>query len=150
MKRLIVFCLILGCVGCSSMQKGSKEGWEDLLASDDMSSFREPKDDWMVVSDATINPDDDGLLTTTPGTGTIVNGLKGDRAPHLFTKAEYGDIEAHIEFMIPQGSNSGIYFQGRYELQILDSWGVEEPGSGGAGFGRLRRDIRAVGRRQGI
>ncbi|MHC4271602.1 MAG: 3-keto-disaccharide hydrolase, partial [Planctomycetota bacterium] len=133
MKRLIIFCLVLCCVGCSSMQKGGKEGWEDLLASGDMSAFREPTGDWMVVSEATINPDDDGLLSATPGAGTILNGLTGDRAPQLFTKAEYGDIEAHIEFMIPKGSNSGIYFQGRYELQILDSWRVEEPGSGDCG-----------------
>jgi hypothetical protein len=29
--------------------------------------------------------------------------------------------------MVPKGSNSGVYFQGRYEIQILDSWGVKEP-----------------------
>jgi hypothetical protein len=26
--------------------------------------------------------------------------------------------------MIPKGSNSGIYFQGRYEIQVYDSFGV--------------------------
>jgi hypothetical protein len=29
--------------------------------------------------------------------------------------------------MVPKESNSGVYFQGRYEIQILDSWGVKEP-----------------------
>jgi len=33
-------------------------------------------------------------------------------------------VEAHIEFMISKGSNSGVYFQGRYEVQIYDSHGV--------------------------
>ena len=40
---------------------------------------------------------------------------------------EHGDVEAHIEFVVPKGSNSGVYFQGRYEIQVFDSWGVEKP-----------------------
>jgi hypothetical protein len=27
--------------------------------------------------------------------------------------------------MVPQGSNSGIYVMGEYEIQVLDSWGRE-------------------------
>ncbi len=46
---------------------------------------------------------------------------------------EHGDIEAHIEFMVPKGSNSGVYFQGRYEIQVFDSWGVKEPQHGDCG-----------------
>ncbi|MHC4808639.1 MAG: 3-keto-disaccharide hydrolase, partial [Planctomycetota bacterium] len=37
------------------------------------------------------------------------------------------DVRAHIEFMVPRGSNSGVYFMGRYEIQILDSWGKKQP-----------------------
>ena len=40
---------------------------------------------------------------------------------------EHGDLELELEFMTPKGTNSGIYFQGRYEIQLLDSWGVKEP-----------------------
>ncbi|MCH7800724.1 MAG: DUF1080 domain-containing protein [Chloroflexi bacterium] len=40
---------------------------------------------------------------------------------------EHGDVEAHIEFIVPEGSNSGIYFMGRYEIQVLDSYGKTMP-----------------------
>jgi hypothetical protein len=58
-----------------------------------------------------------------PGAGVLVNGAKG-RTVDLLTEREFGDIEVHIEFVITKGSNSGVYFQGRYELQIYDSFGV--------------------------
>ncbi len=66
------------------------------------------------------------------GVGVLVNGPEG-KEQNLFSKAEFGDIEAHIEFNIPKGSNSGIYLQGRYEIQILDSFGVEHPKYGDCG-----------------
>ena len=52
----------------------------------------------------------------------LVNGDKG-RTGNVFSKHEHGDVMAAVEFMVPRGSNSGIYFQGRYEIQILDSHG---------------------------
>lgn len=53
---------------------------------------------------------------------------------NLVTKDEFGDALVHIEFRTPfmpeargQGrGNSGVYVQGRYEVQVLDSFG-EEP-----------------------
>ncbi len=66
------------------------------------------------------------------GTGVLVNGPTG-RTCNLLSRIEHGDVEAHVEFMVPEGSNSGIYFQGRYEVQILDSWGKEEVNYGDCG-----------------
>jgi hypothetical protein len=56
-----------------------------------------------------------------PGTGSIV------------TKKKFKDFKLHIEFRTPfmpdargQGrGNSGVYLQGRYEVQVLDSYGLE-------------------------
>ena len=46
--------------------------------------------------------------------------------PHgtdIYTEQHFGDIHLELEFMVPKGSNSGIYLMGEYEVQILDSFG---------------------------
>jgi hypothetical protein len=65
-------------------------------------------------------------LTATPGKGILVNGPTG-RTRNLLTKQQFGDIEVHLEFLIPKGSNSGVKFEGLYEIQIFDSYGVKNP-----------------------
>jgi sugar phosphate isomerase/epimerase len=52
-----------------------------------------------------------------------VNGDEG-RTSDLVTREEWGDVEVHVEFLVPKGSNSGVYLMGRYEVQVLDSFGV--------------------------
>jgi hypothetical protein len=41
----------------------------------------------------------------------------------IYTAEKFGDIRLELEFMVPKGSNSGIYLMGEYEVQILDSFG---------------------------
>lgn len=64
----------------------------------------------------------DGRMTTD---GLLMQGCTSERT--------FGSHQLHIEFRLPyqpesrgQGrGNSGIYFQGRYEVQMLDSFGLE-------------------------
>ncbi len=56
----------------------------------------------------------------------IYNGPTG-RAKNLISKESFGDVELHIEFNVPKGSNSGVKFQAVYEVQIFDSFGVKRP-----------------------
>jgi len=71
----------------------------------------------------------DGAMVAVKGTGDIK------------TKAAFGDIQLHIEWRTPaqvQGEgqgrgNSGIFFQERYELQILDSYNNRTYSNGQAG-----------------
>jgi hypothetical protein len=48
----------------------------------------------------------------------------------LSTLEVYGDMDLKLDFMMAEGSNSGIFFQGRYELQLCDSWGAQVVTSG--------------------
>jgi hypothetical protein len=109
-----------------SQERSEAPGSAIKLIGDDFSTWREKTGDWQIVGEAVMNPENKKLLATKGGTGVIVNGATG-RTVNLFSKAEFGDVKAHVEFMVPRGSNSGVYFMGRYEIQILDSWGVEKP-----------------------
>lgn len=64
--------------------------------------------------------------------GELVDG-KYLGATNATSKEKFGDHQMHIEFRTPfmpaargQGrGNSGVYVQGRYELQVLDSFGLD-------------------------
>jgi sugar phosphate isomerase/epimerase len=99
------------------------------LVGDDFSAWRPDTGQWQIVGDVFKKPDNEKLLDSKPGKGIVVNGPTG-RTSHLLSKAEFGDVTAHIEFMVPKESNSGIYFMGRYEIQVLDSWQKESDYAG--------------------
>ncbi len=84
-----------------------------------------PHHEWDAAGSVTLNSGDAKLLATTAGEGIFYNGATG-RTVDIYTESESGDCELHLEFMVSQGSNSGVYLMGRYELQILDSWGETE------------------------
>lgn len=114
----------------------SMSGWRGLLVRSDaekvslmpgaeLSAFKD-KAAWFPVAAVGLDPGNaKKLIGKTPGDTAVLNGPDG-RTGHLVTKREFGDVEAHIEFMISDGSNSGAYFMGRYEVQIYDSHGVEK------------------------
>jgi hypothetical protein len=80
--------------------------------------------EWTIVRSVEMNPVDRKFFTLGPpaAQGILVNGKSGKTVNLVATKP-HGDVEAVIEYLIPQGSNSGAYFQGLYEIQILDSFG---------------------------
>ena len=91
------------------------------LTGDDFSAWRSETGDWQNAGDAQLNPDNERLLKTRSGSGAFVNGPTG-RTVNLFSKQEFGDLRAHLEFVVSEDSNSGVYFLGRYEVQVYDSW----------------------------
>jgi hypothetical protein len=71
----------------------------------------------------------DGQLIVNPGTGAIE------------TKQAFGDVQLHIEWLAPENpgkkdqgySNSGVFFMGMYEIQILNSYENSTYSNGQAG-----------------
>ncbi len=70
--------------------------------------------------------------------------VSGDRVAlnDLQTRDVFGDFRLHLEFRVPETAtelpeqargNSGVYLQGRYEVQILDSFGRALSGKNDAG-----------------
>jgi hypothetical protein len=63
----------------------------------------------------------DGYFHVVPGTG------------YIRTKQGFGDVQLHVEWSAPNPArgtgqdrgNSGVYVMGRYEVQVLDSYGSE-------------------------
>ncbi|MBN1481326.1 DUF1080 domain-containing protein [candidate division KSB1 bacterium] len=114
---LIISVLLLGmCVISQSLRTD--------LSDNNFAAWQENRGDWIEVGETHLNPDDPQLLTTSPGTGVFVNGATG-RTRHLVSKQKWGDMRLFIEFMVPENSNSGVYFMGRYEIQIRDSYQKE-------------------------
>ncbi|MDB5129686.1 DUF1080 domain-containing protein [Mucilaginibacter sp.] len=49
----------------------------------------------------------------------ILRSLKS--GANLISDKKFNDFKLHIEFRYKQGSNSGVYLRGRYEIQVIDT-----------------------------
>ncbi|MEJ0029142.1 MAG: DUF1080 domain-containing protein [Bacteroidota bacterium] len=64
---------------------------------------------------------------------------------NLISDKTFNDFKLHAELKFPKGSNSGLYLRGRYEVQIVDSKGMEpEDGLAGGVYGLLTPNEMAV------
>jgi hypothetical protein len=79
----------------------------------------------------------DGYMEVVPGTGDI------------YTKAVFGDCHVHVEFWLPlmadktgqARANSGVYLQGRYEVQVLDSYGLDSQDNDCGGIYKIAKPL---------
>jgi hypothetical protein len=80
-----------------------------LFDGKDLSEWQSGKSNWKVAN---------GYLEVAPGAGDLA------------TRQKFGDVQLHVEWAAPieirgnsqNRGNSGIYLQGRYEVQVLDSY----------------------------
>lgn len=98
----------------------------------ELERFAEPRGTWFAAGGAALRGDDPRRLDGAAGTGVLVNGPAGNTRD-LHTVDGHGDIRLRVEFLVARGSNSGVYLQSRYEIQILDSHGRNKPGSSDCG-----------------
>jgi len=120
-------------IACFCLLGSQQVRAQSVVSLHDLSFFDNPSSNWKIAAGAQADMVQDEFLTVKDGTGILVNqpGKKG--AKDLFTKTVYGDADLELDYMMAKGSNSGIYLQGRYEIQLLDSWGTVNPKSGDNG-----------------
>lgn len=143
-KCLVLVCLMTSTVGFGQMKPEETEVWEPepkvvtpvvnglppsdaivLFDGSDLDTWQEveskEKVNWRIT---------DGCMEVVPQTGSIQ------------TKQNFGDVQLHLEWMTPATdaditgqakSNSGVFFQGKYEVQILDSYQNRTYSNGQAG-----------------
>jgi hypothetical protein len=142
----LILCAALMTLSCGLIA-------QTKLSLENLDDFRPQAGNWQIIGDIVVNRHVDvhhepapvvetkkkrkkknapvievpKPFTTTAGTGILLNDNTKEMNDQLLTKWEHGDIELEMEVMLPKGSNSGIYLQGRYEVQLRDSWGVKNP-----------------------
>ena len=99
----------------------------------DLSGFEDTGKNWKIVGKANANFAREKNLESQKGKGVLINLPTDKHLSNLQTKMQHGDIDLELEFMMATKSNSGIYLQGKYELQLLDSWGKHRPTFGDCG-----------------
>src|SRR5437868_11561203 len=95
-------------------------------------SLQEKAPEGATVLDASQFTQENGQPCAWP----VVEGALEVGKGSIITKEKYQDFQLHVEFNIPEPpegakdqarSNSGVYIQRRYEVQILESFGQDPP-----------------------
>jgi hypothetical protein len=131
MKRSLGSGFGLALALCGVVFAEEKKGGQILFNGKDLSGWklRDPaaagKSKWSVAGGVKLQEGMPGRFTIEKGEGILVNGDDG-HGVNLLSEKLHGDCELHVEFNVSKGSNSGVYFQGQYEIQILDSFGKKD------------------------
>jgi Domain of Unknown Function (DUF1080) len=123
--RYLIPSLLASCLLAVTVHAEGGD-WIVLMSPKEMQGWRTPTGAWQPAGSVALDDKNPKIFAIQAGEGIFVNGPKG-RTVNLITKDSFGDLEAHVEFCVPKGSNSGVKFHAVYEIQIFDSWGVKTP-----------------------
>ena len=117
-------CLLL----LPALQVAAQESelFYNSISLQNLNDFKPAAGNWKLASDVYFDPMDEEANITS-GEGILVNQPTREENSHLYTNIDHNDIELKLDFMMAKGSNAGVYLQGRYEIQMFDSWGVQNP-----------------------
>lgn len=125
-----VMLLVCSMVGAAPLFKGAEKVPADAVALFDGTDLSK----WVQcgTDKASAWKVEKGYVEVKPGAG------------YLCSKQKFTDCQLHVEFWLPlmadakgqARANSGVYLQGRYEIQVLDSYGLKsESGDCGGVYG---------------
>jgi hypothetical protein len=102
-------------------------GWK--LKGDD-----ESKSNWKVACIIGVDlSDPTNFISRVPPVPPLALVQSKGGGVDIFTEQKFGDGTIEVEFMVPKGSNSGVYVMGEYEVQVFDSFGKQKLGMGDLG-----------------
>ncbi len=122
---------VIGVAGLTGL--GLAQEQEIPLVEAEGTVMMPPPDDAVVLFDGTNLDNWVRQGTDEPAPWRLVDGAMEVRGGSITTKQRFTDFQLHIEFWVPlmedaQGQgrgNSGVYMQGSYEIQVLDSYGLQ-------------------------
>jgi hypothetical protein len=125
---LVILGLVIAAPGADQSNKGKAVtpfNGKDLTGWKFKGS--EAKSKW-VVGTAVMDEKSPSKLLLVPsltpaptaGSAQLVNTQS---SVDIYTEEKFGDCLIELDFMIPKGSNSGVYVMGEYEVQIYDTFG---------------------------
>jgi len=136
MRYRIIVCLTMSLLIAAFSQAQRIKPRLKEISLNSLESFQTPTANWKLVGDVEASYNDTAL-NTAKGLGILHNdfsrSIQNKPVHNLVTKMEHGDLLLEFDFMMAKGSNSGVYFQSRYEVQLFDSWGVKIPKSSDLG-----------------
>ena len=132
-KRKTLYAVLIGLASCFSAGLTLAQ----TIPLDNLNAFKSPPPaNWKIVGNASVDISKENVLNTTPGKGVLAciheKGKYGSQY-ELISNFTHGDLDIELDFMMTKGSNSGIYLQGNYEVQLFDSWGKKTAKYGDCG-----------------
>ncbi|MDP3469630.1 MAG: DUF1080 domain-containing protein [Daejeonella sp.] len=122
---------ILLCIGFSKTLYGQSVIQPGM---NDLTFFKKSSKTWQIVGSVQADLNKANTLYFTKGTGVLLNLPNSkQKGEDLYSLMDFGDIDLELEYLMASESNSGIYLQGRYEIQLIDTWGATAIRSGSNG-----------------
>jgi hypothetical protein len=131
--RLLSHCLaatVIAALSFAAPARAADAGEQPLFNGKDLTGWKtrgaEAMASWKVAATVTAN---EKALTGAGEGGKPDAAMVLEKPTHgadIVSEQTFGDVELHVEFMVPKGSNSGVYLMGEYEVQVLDSFGKKD------------------------
>ena len=124
MRQKIFIALLRPCLFSGLVLLAPALKAQTSLTLSNLSDFKTASPSWHIAGDVKADLNSNNKLSYNNGAGILVNAPdEKNKGADLYSNLEHGDADLEFDFMMAKGSNSGIYLQGRYEIQLFDSWG---------------------------
>jgi hypothetical protein len=132
---LIIACVLSACTQKEDKTSATTSVTElpfTTLELRDLSAFKDPGENWSIVGNVFMDDQKDRSAEIKEGENILV-GRFSDNPIQVSTVLEHEDIDLKMDFMLSGNAAVKIFFQGRYPLQLVDSWKKDSAGAADCG-----------------